>query len=92
MDLKLDIREEEEYILNFTCSTNFPVKYPRWKINDTEFEVTKLPKNIVARGMSLEFKLETSSSVCCFLKTYVNGAVDNIYSNTVTVVNTRNGL
>jgi hypothetical protein len=82
----------EGYTLNFTCLTNLSATYPRWKINDTEYEVTKLPSNFVVRGLSIEFKLQSSVRVCCFIKTFFNRSVIDIYSNTATVVNKRNSV
>lgn len=93
MDIKLNVDIlEEGYKLNLTCCTRLQAKYPRWMINDRKYEVTKLPANFVARGLSLEFKLQSNLSVCCFFKTYTNGSVVDIPSDNATLVHTRNGL
>ncbi|CAI8013368.1 hypothetical protein GBAR_LOCUS8490, partial [Geodia barretti] len=42
----------EGYLVNFTCSTNLNVTYPKWRINDRVYDVTNHPPEITFEGMS----------------------------------------
>ena len=76
--LNSDILAGNKAYLN--CSSNFPANYPRWQIND---RLHYFPLN---NGMTIE--LDASVIVCCFVKTYLNGSVVDIYSNPVTLQKT----
>ena len=70
-------------MVNFTCSTNLDATYPMWGINGNEYDVTNHPPEIIFNGMSISFPMaDTSVKVYCFYKTYLNGSVVDICSNT----------
>ena len=82
---------DEGYKYNFTCCTNLWAVYPRWRLNDTEYEVTKLPPNFVARGLSIEFKLQTSLKIRCCFRTFIDREVKDIWSVAADIVHTESG-
>jgi hypothetical protein len=69
-------------LVNFTCSTNLMVTYPKWKINDNVYDVTNHPHQITFEGMNIKFGMpQTSVQVRCFISTFIDGEVVDICSN-----------
>ncbi|CAI8013367.1 hypothetical protein GBAR_LOCUS8490 [Geodia barretti] len=77
----------EGYLVNFTCSTNLNVTYPKWRINDRVYDVTNHPPEITFEGMSIKFRIPvTSAQVRCFISTFLDGKLVDICSNTATTL------
>ena len=81
----------EGYLVNFTCSTNLNVTYPKWRINDRindrVYDVTNHPPEITFEGMSIKFRIPvTSAQVRCFISTFLDRKLVDVCSNTATTL------
>ena len=65
----------------FTCSANFPAKYPLWEINSQIYRATHLPSGIKATGSEIKIPIKMNITVRCIFKKFLDGAVVNVYSN-----------
>ena len=80
------ITASEGETVTFMCSTNLPALFPRWRINDNEYEVTLLPPGFTADGLNLEYIFRTRVDISCFFKVISDGSVVDICSpNTIVV-------
>ncbi|CAI8013376.1 hypothetical protein GBAR_LOCUS8492 [Geodia barretti] len=78
--------DSEGYTFNFACSTNLQTTYPRWEINNQDYDVTDLPRDFIVSGPNVEFKGARSLKVRCYINTFINGSVDRVYSNNATIM------
>ena len=73
------------YTFNFSCSTNLKTTYPRWEINNHDYDVTNLPPDFIVSGPNVEFKSAKSVKVRCYINTF-NSSVYRVYSNNATIM------
>ena len=70
--------------LHFVCSTNLPANYARWEINDVKFP-DNLPPGFSASGFTIEFSIEETVQIRCFIRVSISGSLADVCSNTATV-------
>jgi hypothetical protein len=80
--------DSEGYTFNFACSTNLQTTYPRWEINNQDYDVTDLPRDFTVSGQNVEFNGARSLKVRCYINTFIMGSVDRVYSNDATIMRT----
>ena len=80
--------DSEGYTFNFACSTNLQTTYPRWEINNQDYDVTDLPRDFIVSGPNVEFNGARSLHVRCYVNTFINGSVYRVYSNDATIMRT----
>ncbi|CAI8013385.1 hypothetical protein GBAR_LOCUS8496 [Geodia barretti] len=69
--------------LHFVCSTNLPANYARWEINDVKFP-DNLPPGFSASGFTIEFSIEETVQIRCFIRVSISGSLADVCSNTAT--------
>lgn len=85
------VEASEGYVFNFSCSTNLQTIYPRWEINDQEYDVIDLPPEYTVSGPNLGVNVERNVKIRCFVKTFSNRSTKGIYSNEATVMRANQG-
>ena len=70
--------------LHFVCSTNLLANYARWEINDVKYP-DNLPPGFSASGFNIEFSIEETVQIRCFIRVFIGGSLADACSNTATV-------